>query len=211
MKFTNLSVQVYKLLLAAYPHEFRREYSSQMVQVFRDQYRDEVRRNKPFAIINYWWNTLVDLGFTALREHGANFGKDRLMNNLRREVIALLGTIVVLVAALVLHRWIVISGRSGAASLFFLGYVLDAMVTAGIFGNLIVFLLVKVTKWDSLRIALWTFLIVHATLLIVIAIIGPRIGQFSIGPPLIGYVVSFVFWLGLHWAWRATRPEAVTS
>jgi hypothetical protein len=183
-----------------------------MVQVFQDRYRDEVSRNK-LAILGYWFSTLGDLVSTAIKEHGENFGKDsRLMNNLRRDAIALLGIIVILVAALALHRWIVISGRSGAgSSFFFLGYVLDAMVTAGVIGNLIVFLLVKVTKWDSLRIALWTFVIVHATLLTIIAILGPRIGPFSIGPPLIGYVVSFVFWFGLHWFWRSMRPEVANS
>ena len=183
-----------------------------MILVFRDRYR-EVGRNRTFALVNYWFNTLVDLVVTATREHGENLGKDsRLMNNLRRDATALLGIIVILVVALALHRWIVISGRSGAtSSLFFLGYVLDAMVTAGVIGNLIVFLLVKITKRDSLRIALWTFVIVHVTLLTVIAILGPRIGPFSIGPPLIGYVVSFIVWFGLHWAWQSTRPEVASS
>ena len=184
-----------------------------MTQAFRDRYRDEASRRHKSAIISYWFAVLCDLAVTATKEHGQNFGKDgRLMNSLRRDVIALLGTIVILVAALALHRWIVISGRSGAASsIYYLGFVLDAMVTAGVLGNLIVFLLVKVTKRDSLRIALWTFVIVHATLLTIIAIIGPRIGPFSIGPPLIGHVVSFAFWFGLHWAWRSMRPQVASS
>ena len=184
-----------------------------MVLVFRDRYRDEVSRNRHLALVNYWFHTLLDLMVTATKEHGENFGKDRrLMNSPRRDAIALLGTIVILVAALALHRWIVISGRSGVvSSIFYLGYALDAMVTAGVVGNLIVFLLVKATKWDSLRIALWTFVIVHATLLTIIAILGPRIGPFSIGPPMIGYVVSFAFWFGLHWAWRSTNRNALTS
>ena len=183
-----------------------------MVQVFQDRYRDEVNQNK-LAIARYWLSTLVDLVSTAMKEHGENFGKDsRLMNNLRRDAIALLGIIVILVAALALHRWIVITGRSGATSpFFFLGFVLDAMITAGVIGNLIVFLLVKATKWDSLRIALCTFVVVHAALLTIIAILGPRVGPFSIGPPLIGYVVSFVFWFGLHWVWRSMRPAVPSS
>ena len=184
-----------------------------MEQLFRDRYRDEACRNR-LAIISYWFTTLVDLVLSAAREHSDNWGKDRhLMNNLRRDATALLGIIVILAAAFALHRWIVISGRSGAgSSIFFLGFALDAFVTAGVIGNLIVFLLVKVTRWDSLRIALWTLLIVHATLLTIIAIIGPRIGgPFSIGPPLIGYVVSFAFWFGLHWVWRSMRPAVPSS
>lgn len=135
------------------------------------------------------------------------------MNNLRRDVIALLGTIVIIGVALFLHRWMVSSGRSGGvSSILPVGFALDAFVTAGILGNLIVFLLVKVTKWDSLRIALWTLLIVHAALLTIIAIMGPRLGgPFSFGPVLIGYVVSFVVWFGLHWVWRSMRPEVTTS
>jgi hypothetical protein len=190
----------------AYPYEFRHEYGIQMVQVFRDRFRDEVSRNK-LAIVSYWISTLVDLVFTAMKEHGENFGKDRrLMNNLRRDAIALLGIVGIIVATFAMHRWILNYGRS--SSILFIGYALDALVSTGIVGNLIVFLLVKVTKWDSLRIALWTLLIVHATLVIIIAIIGPRLGPpFSLGPVLIGYVVSFVFWFGLHWAWRSMRPE----
>ncbi|HEX6730753.1 MAG TPA: hypothetical protein VF074_12100 [Pyrinomonadaceae bacterium] len=181
------------------------------MQVFQDRYRDEVSRNK-LALAGYWFSTLVDLVVTALKEHGESFGKDRrLMNNLRRDAIALVGTIVIIAVALFFHRWIVVSGSGGVSPIFFFGFALDAIVTTGILGNLIVFLLVKATKWDSLRIALWTFLIVHATLLTIIAIIGPRIGPFSIGPPLIGYLVSFVFWFGLHWAWRSMRPEVVSS
>lgn len=209
----NLSCRLYRLLLVAYPYQFRQEYGFQMEQLFRDRYRDEACRNR-LAIISYWFTTLVDLVLSAAREHSDNWGKDRhLMNNLRRDATALLGIIVILAAAFALHRWIVISGRSGAgSSIFFLGFALDAFVTAGVIGNLIVFLLVKVTRWDSLRIALWTLLIVHATLLTIIAIIGPRIGgPFSIGPPLIGYVVSFAFWFGLHWVWRSMRPAVPSS
>jgi hypothetical protein len=184
-----------------------------MVQVFQDRYRDELSRNK-LAILGYWFSTIVDLAVTAVEEHGEKFRKDRrLMTRLRRDAIALIGTIVIIGAALFMHRWIVINGRSGdLTSILPVGFALDAFVTAGVVSNLVIFLLVKVTKWDSLRIALWTFLIVHSTLLIVIAILGPRIGpQISFGPVLIGYVVSFVLWFGLHWAWRSMRPEVASS
>jgi hypothetical protein len=198
------------MLLLAYPSEFRREYGYQMVQVFRDRYRDEARRNSPWSIAVYWFRTLSDLVVTATRERFQNFGKDRqMLNNLRRDIIALVGTIAIIVAALALLSY----GRSHEVSYFFVvGRVLDAIVSAGIVGNLIVFLLVKFTKWNSLRIALWTFLLVHAVLVIIIAILGPRIEpHFRLGPIILVYVLSFLFWFGLHWAWRATRSELARS
>jgi len=206
----NLSSRIYRILLLAYPSEFRREYGGQMVLVFRDGYRDEVDRNRHFAFVTYWLNTLLDLVVTATKEHSQNFGKDRqLMTNMRRDIIALLGTIAIIVAALALLNY----GRSHeVSSILAVGRVLDAIVTAGIVGNLVVFLLVKFTQWNSLRIALWTFVVVHAVLVIIIAILGPQVEpQFRLGPILLAYVLSFLFWFGLHWAWRSMRQEVASS
>jgi hypothetical protein len=80
-------------------------------------------------------------------------------------------------------------------------------VTTGVIGNLIIFLLVKTTKRDSFRIALWTFLVVHAALATLIAIIGPRIGGAFSGPILLAYVLSLVFWVGIHWAWQLWKRQ----
>ena len=91
-------------------------------------------------------------------------------------------------------------------SLTLLGYALDAMVVTGVIGNFIVFLLVKTTKLNPLRAALWTFLMVHAVPVIALAIIGSRIDpQIRLGLIVIGYVVSFLFWYGLHWMWAQTK------
>ena len=207
---TNLSRRIYKLLLIAYPAEFRHEYGAEMAQVFRDRYHYEAQRNRHLAILAYWFRTVVDLVVTATKEHSENFGKDRyLMNNLRRDIVALLGCTGIVLAALVLLRYGI---SHEVSSILVLGKVLDAVVTTGIIGNLIVFILVKVTKRNSLRIALWTFLIVHVVLVFVLSIIGSRVEpQFSLGSIIIAYVVSFLFWFGLHWAWRSMRPEVVSS
>lgn len=206
----NLSWRIYRLLLVAYPSEFRSKYGVQMVQVFRDCYRREASRNRYLTIVSYWFRTLVDLVITASKEHSENFGKDRyLMNNLRRDILALLGCTGIVVLAVVLLNY----GRSHQVpSILFLGYALDAIATTGIIGNLVVFLLVKLTKWDSLRIALWTLLIIHVVPVVGLAIAGSKIDpQFSFAPVLIGYVVSFAFWFGLHWAWRSMRPAVANS
>src|SRR5262245_6445360 len=206
----DFSCRVYRFLLFFYPSEFRRDYGGQMVLVFRDRYRDEVGGNRHFALINYWSHTLLDLVVTATREHSENLGKDRqLMTNTRRDIVALLGTIAIIVVAFALLNY----GRSHeVSSILAVGRVLDAVVTAGVVGNLIVFLLVKFGKWNSFRVALWTFLVVHAVLLTIVAVLGPRVDpQFTIGPNLVAYVVSFLFWFGLHCGWRSMRPEVASS
>lgn len=202
---SDLSCRVYKLLLVAYPSGFRREYGDQMLQVFRDCYRDESRRNDHVAIAGYWLRTLLDLVLTAAREHSENLRKDHVMSTLRRDFIALVGCIAIIAIAMALLSY----GKNHEVRFILaFGYTLDAIATTGILGNLIVFLLVKTTKREPLRIALWTFVVVHAALVTLIAIIGPRIGgYFSFGPILLAYVLSFLFWFGLHWAWHLTKTQ----
>ena len=201
----DLSCRVYKLLLVAYPSAFRREYGHQMQQVFRDCYRDEARRNQ-FAIAGYWMRTLLDLVLTATKEHTEHFRKDHtIMSSLRRDIVPLVSCTAIIVVAFTLLSY----GRTHEVwSILAFGRVLDAIVTTGIIGNLVVFLLVKTTRWHSLRIALWTFVVVHAMLLIVIAVIGPQIeAQFRFGPIMLAYFLSFLFWFGLHWAWHLSNRQ----
>jgi hypothetical protein len=206
MKITaDLSCRVYKFLLVAYPSAFRRQYGHQMQQVFRDCYRDEARRNQ-FAIAGYWMRTLLDLVLTATKEHSEHFRKDHtIMSTLRRDIVSLVGCTAIIVIAFALLSY----GRAHeVSSILAFGRVLDAIVTTGIIGNLTVFLLVKMTRWHSLRIALWTFVVVHAVLLIVLAIIGPQIeAQFRLGPIMVAYFLSFLFWFGLHWAWHLSNRQ----
>ena len=201
----DLSCRVYKLLLVAYPSAFRREYGHQMQQVFRDCYRDEARRNQ-FAIAGYWMRTLLDLVLTATKEHSENLRKDHtIMSSLRRDIVPLVSCTAIIIVAFALLSY----GRAHeVSSILAFGRVLDAIVTTGVIGNLIVFLLVKMTRWHSLRIALWTFVGVHAVLLLVVAIIGPQIEtQFRFGPIMLAYVLSFLFWFGLHWAWHLSNRQ----
>jgi len=91
-------------------------------------------------------------------------------------------------------------------------YALDALVTAGVLGNLIVFVLVKTTKFNPLRIALWTLLATHGALLLVAVLIGNRVDpQFRLGSVLLGYVVSFLFWFALHWVWSKGSEKVTVS
>ena len=128
------------------------------------------------------------------------------MNNLRKDALALLGCVGIIVLAFLLLGY---GRKHEVASILLFGYALDALVTAGIVGNLIVFLLVKTTRLNPLRTALWTLLIVNGALLLVTAIIGSRVGgQFRFGSVIVGYLVSFAFWFSLHWIWAKSKSNA---
>ena len=194
-----ISQQVYRLLLRAYPHEFRREYGPQMRQVFRDSCRFQ-RQGIKFSLLRVWLTTLIDLIQTAPIEHLDKFNKETsVMNNLRRDALAVVGCVAIIVIALFTLQL----GRGHQVfSLLLLGYMLDAIVMTGVIGNLVVFLLAKVTKLKPLRIAFWTFLVVNLFAFTTSLLIGMRIDpQFNLVGVVVGYVVSFLFWYGLHWMW----------
>jgi hypothetical protein len=209
-KTTNLSCRIYRVLLAAYPSDFRREYGPSMLQVFRDSYRDASRRQKKLARANYWLAILCDLVVTAPKQHIENVGKaNSTMNNIRRDLVAVIGCAVIILIAFVLLNY----GRAHEiGSVLAVGRVLDAIVVAGVVGNLVVFLLVKLTKWNSLRIACWTFLIVNAIPALLLAMVGSKIDpQFRLAPTLLAYVASFIFWVLLHYLWRSTAKSVLAS
>ena len=64
----SVSVRVYRALLVAYPKTFREHYETQLVQVFRDSFRDAYHHNGMPGMVDLWLHTIVDLVFTALME-----------------------------------------------------------------------------------------------------------------------------------------------
>lgn len=82
-----LSERFYRLLLLAYPAEFRRTYAREMVQTFRDCCREALREQGGRGITRLWGLILYDLTTTACIEHGKAFmtrlkrilGKDSLL------------------------------------------------------------------------------------------------------------------------------------
>ena len=204
------SQRLYALMLKAYPAQFRREYGPHMAQLFRDCGRAAESHQSPFGLVRFWLIIMLDLVNTAPKEHLDNLRKESsVMNNLRRDALALFGCIVIIVVALLLLNY----GRAHqVSSILLLGYALDAIAVTGAIGNFIVFLLVKTTKLNPLRAALWTFLIVHAVPVITLAVIGGSIDpQFRLGAVVMGYVVSFVFWYGLHWMWALTKGNRLAG
>lgn len=67
-KWIALSERVYCALLILYPADYRREYSSLMVQLFRDVSRDTYHRQGLTGITLWWCRTLLDLTLTVI-EH----------------------------------------------------------------------------------------------------------------------------------------------
>lgn len=176
-----------------------------MRQVFRDCCKAEADRR---TLPGFWLRTLLDLLLTAAKERGDRSGREGIVMNRRRDLMALVLSIGIIVFASLLLTY---GRRNEVSSILMLGYVLDALVSAGIAGNLIVFILIKTTKLNPLRIVLATFGIVHSVLVVLTVLIGGSQSGFSLGNVVVGYIVSFLIWTGLHWAWRMTTPQPTTE
>jgi hypothetical protein len=200
----------FRLILLAYPREFRREFGPEMAQVFRDCYRAEEKHSGLIGIGRLWLNIFIDLARTAPKQHLERLGKENsIMKDLRRDVIAVLGSIGIIVIAFLLLSY---GRKHDVPSILVFGFALDALVSAGIVGNLIVFLLVKTTRLNPLGTALWTFLLVNFVLALVSVLVGSRVDpQFRLGSLVIAYVVSFLFWFGLHWIWSKSKGQLVSG
>jgi hypothetical protein len=194
----NISYRLYGLLLFAYPPQFRRRFGNEMLQVFRDCCRAHASRR---ALLSFWLRTLADLLLTVAHERTDRSEREGIfMNNRRRDAFALLGCIGIIAIAFVLLSY---GRRNEVSSILAFGYILDALIMTGVVGNFIVFLLIKTTSLNPFRAALWTFAIVHAVPVLFLAlVVGTRDPRFSLGSVIVGYVVSFLIWVGLHWGWH---------
>ena len=63
------SVELYRLLLAAYPKKFRQEYGAHMLQFFRDCCIRVYQQSGPLGMLWLWTLTLFDFLHTVLEEH----------------------------------------------------------------------------------------------------------------------------------------------
>jgi hypothetical protein len=199
-----LSQRLFHLLLFAYPREFRHEYGSQMTQLFRDCYRDQsIRRATGLGVL--WLNTVSDLFVSVPREHLERLRRENsVMRNPQRTVLALGTCLAIIVGAYLLVSY----GKSHQVpSILFFGRALDALVTAGVVGNLFIFLL-RLTKLDQVKTALCTMLVVNSILFVLAWAIGSRVDpQFNLPGVLIAYVVSFLFWFAVHWIWAQSKGD----
>jgi hypothetical protein len=112
----------------------------------------------------------------------------KIMKNLKSNVIGLLVCVAILVATLLLFDY----GKRHEVRTIWM-FALDAIVTAGVISNLIIFPLVLLTRFSTFRAALWTLLLVNGALLFIATMIGIRVGGFNFAAVLFSYVVSFLF------------------
>jgi len=201
-----LSTRLFQFMLLAYPREFRLDYGPKMTQVFRDSCRDTQTRGLA-ASLQFWLPIIFDVIKTAPVERWETLGKDHAtMKNLKTNVVGLLACLVVIVVAFLLLGY---GRKHEVASILLFGHALDAIVTAGVISNLIILPLVLATRLSPFRTALWSLLIVNGALLIIAILIGSRVDpQFSFARVVIGYLVSFVLWLSIHWIWSQTKTTA---
>lgn len=211
----SLSTRIYKLLLVAYPAEFRQEYGAQMAQVFRDRCREGQRRRSHdgrggsnSGLARVWLETILDLARTAPEEHLQRAGKGvRLMKVILKLTVAVVAYAVLFMLA----GKFLTSTREHLP--FVVGTLLDSLVAIGILFNFLVLLLVT-TNWLVAKRAviisgLITFLLV-AAMVAAIALSQPVAGRPN-GAVIGGLVLSFGLWFMVHWVWAQRRSGAQAS
>lgn len=199
---TSFFLSLYSILLLAYPRQFRRQYGSQMTLLLLDCQRQA--RNGP-ARFRLSLRALIDLVKTVPVEHLQNMREENgFMSKLQTNLVAIGGCLLLIIGAMLLLSY----GRSHqVSSILVFGFVLDAIAFMGMVGNLIVFPLAKLTSLRPLRIALWTFLILAVGSVLAATVITGRLDPNVV----VGHIVSFVFWYGLHWLWSQIRLHPRTS
>ena len=199
-----LSKRLFQMMLFAYPREFRLEYGPEMTQVFRDCYRD-TESHGLLTAAGFWLRITLDVIRTAAVERWTTLMKgSETMNNLKRDVIGVIACVAIIGAALFLLGYL---RTHATGSILLLGYALDAIIVAGVISNLVIFLLRRAVRFATFRTALRTLLIVHGALLLLAILIGIRVGGISFPLVFLSYVVSFAFWLTIHWFWSQTKTS----
>jgi hypothetical protein len=203
---SNFSCRVYQMLLFAYPPEFRSEFGEEMRRVFRDCYRDEANSG---SLTRFWFRTLADLVLTAAKERIESSEREAtFMSKLGRDLLAVSGCIAIIVVSALLLTY---GRRNGVSSILLFGYALDAIVATGILGNLLLFILLKATRLNAMRATLSVFAVVHAIGLLIVCLISRSDPGVNLASTVVGYLLSFLFWTGVHWAWRSTVGRQVLN
>src|SRR5205814_1118085 len=64
-----ISERLYRVLLLAYPTEFRRAYRREMIQTFRDCCHEAIHQRGQWGVLRLWGLVLYDLVKSAFTEH----------------------------------------------------------------------------------------------------------------------------------------------
>ena len=174
-----------------------------MTQLFRDCYRD-IQSDGLISAIAFWWRMILDVIRTAPSERWEALERRyTTMKNLKSDLVGLVACLAIIVVMFPLLGYV----RKHEAILMF-GFALDAMISAGIVSNLIIFPLVILTRFSTFRSVLWTLLAVNGTLLLIATLIGSRVDPgFNFLIVFAAYLVSFAFWLTIHWVRSQIRPQ----
>ena len=97
-RILRLSYWIYGVMLRAYPSGFRREYSHEMMLVFRNLARDVVQDGGTWALVPFWLNILWDWLRTTIRER-----KDMEPNELRSLNLLTFAIALIPTVAFILH------------------------------------------------------------------------------------------------------------
>lgn len=117
-----ISLRVYRALLVAYPTKFRREFGSEMVQVFRDSCLRTVRAGGTNGMLKLWAVTLLDVAQSAMSEHAQK--EVEVKKELRPEDIRVAGW------ALILAGFTFITILSGSDAVAFPGSLMSTILLA---------------------------------------------------------------------------------
>ena len=105
----SISERVYRLLMRAYPKEFREMYGAQMEQAFRDLCREETRRGG-VGLARFWVRVGLDLVSSAIVERGRAEAKEMAVTDYKmayRSVggVALATAFILLIPLLAAPAW----------------------------------------------------------------------------------------------------------
>jgi hypothetical protein len=200
------SQKLFQLMLRAYPREFRLEYGPEMTQLFRDCHHD-IQADGLISAIAFWRRMILDVVQTAPLERWEALGRRyKTMKNLKGNVLGLLACLAIIVVAFLVFGY----GKRHEVGTIWI-FALDAIITAGIVSNLIIFPLVTLTRFSTFRTALWILVIVNGVLFGISALLGNLVGGFNLPSVLFSYLVSFAFWLTIHWLLSQIRTMRLQS
>lgn len=107
-RIVNISLRVYRVLLASYPQSFRQEYAPHMLQAFGD-YTRRVYQQRGLASLIWWWAlTFFDFANSVLEEHLQG------ITNMTKEKFIRLGSWALMLGGITLFIGFLVSGESSA-------------------------------------------------------------------------------------------------
>jgi hypothetical protein len=204
-----ISMRLYRLLLAAYPAEFRHEYGAQMAQVFRDRCREEQGRRRggnrsSAGLWRVWMETILDLARTAPEEHLQYAGRGVC---LMKALLKIAAAIVVYAVLFMLIGKFLSGSREHLP--FLLGTLIDSLVAIGILFNFLVLVFFTTRLLTAVRAVITSGIITSVLVIAMVAAIAlshPADGRPN-GAVIMGLLVSFLLWFGVHWFWAQKKNQ----